>query len=93
MACSLTLDPLRSESGNLDRLDLSECAALFPRDPGEAFDEADTVKVAHASVECTDCSGLKYLPRRDDLKSFGFKRVCCSVPIRIRAKHYAQSAY
>ena len=52
-AC-LTLDPLRPESGILDRRDLGECAALFLRHQVEVFDETDTLKVAHASAECAD---------------------------------------
>ena len=52
-------DPLRPESGILDRRNLGGCAVLFPRHQGEALDEADTLKIAHASAECADCGGLR----------------------------------
>ena len=82
----LTLDPLRPESGILDRRDLSECAALFSQHQGDALDEADTLKVAHVSAECADRGGLRYPPRGDDTNYFGFKRVRRPVPIGTRAR-------
>ena len=57
-------------------------ASVFPRalggtadrfgHPGDALDEADTLKVTLASAGCADCGGFRYSPRRDNLQSFCF---------------------